>query len=200
MVIRARLAFLLTNCAADRGKTLPDYWREILRDHLVSISDQSAGKRILSWQRDTAKAGKSPEPKQFLCRSNHPRHAGTQNVLSPYGLHAITEMNNVSVRTTDCFLWRIERIFTGEILRCRERRKIRWPDFFSETTIKWMTTTLADGIDLVFQYRQRFPPAYERPTKRSTQNVRSVSEIIWASGAGGSHALPIRKTKSRSLT
>src|ERR1700731_4279063 len=61
--------------------------------------------------------------------------------------------------------------------------------FFFEKTINWMTTTLTDGIDRVFQIPTAFSAGLMKDSRGSARNIfgRSTSSFGHP-GAGGSHA------------
>jgi CubicO group peptidase (beta-lactamase class C family) len=73
--------------------------------------------------------------------------------------------------------------------------------FFSEKTIAWMTTTLSDGIDRVFQIPTAFSAGFMKDARKAASNLTALSgqgfkrHIFGRSpmafghpGAGGSHA------------
>ncbi|MEY2543538.1 MAG: hypothetical protein QOE81_999 [Verrucomicrobiota bacterium] len=66
-------------------------------------------------------------------------------------------------------------------------RQIR--QFFSEKTIHWMTTTLTDGVDRVFQIPTAFSVGFMKGSEKSAGQIfgRSTSSFGHP-GAGGSHA------------
>src|SRR5436305_10997867 len=82
------------------GKTLSEYWQEnfarpLNLDFWIGLPEKE-NPRVATMY--AAKAGKSPEPKQFYADLITPGTLARKTFISPYGLHAITEMNNVSVR------------------------------------------------------------------------------------------------------
>ncbi|HYY35591.1 MAG TPA: serine hydrolase domain-containing protein, partial [Candidatus Binatia bacterium] len=61
--------------------------------------------------------------------------------------------------------------------------------FFSEETIKWMTTTLADGVDRVFQIPTAFSAGFMKDPGRAARRMFGTSPNAFGHpGAGGSHA------------
>jgi CubicO group peptidase (beta-lactamase class C family) len=61
--------------------------------------------------------------------------------------------------------------------------------FFSEKTIEWMTTTLADGIDRVFQIPTAFSAGFMKDAETAKRRVFGRSPNAFGHpGAGGSHA------------
>jgi CubicO group peptidase (beta-lactamase class C family) len=67
--------------------------------------------------------------------------------------------------------------------------------FFSDQALRWMTTTLADGIDRVFQIPTAFSAGFMKDSKGSTRKIFGKSKQLPVRlgpfghpGAGGSHA------------
>jgi CubicO group peptidase (beta-lactamase class C family) len=61
--------------------------------------------------------------------------------------------------------------------------------FFSEKTIEWMTTTLADGIDRVFQIPTAFSAGFMKDARHAARRIFGRSPNAFGHpGAGGSHA------------
>jgi CubicO group peptidase (beta-lactamase class C family) len=61
--------------------------------------------------------------------------------------------------------------------------------FFSEKTIEWMTTTLTDGMDRVFQIPTAFSAGFMKDARNATQRIFGTSPNAFGHpGAGGSHA------------
>jgi CubicO group peptidase (beta-lactamase class C family) len=61
--------------------------------------------------------------------------------------------------------------------------------FFSETTIGWMTTTLADGIDRVFQIPTAFSAGFMKDPRNAARRMfGTFHKSFGHPGAGGSHA------------
>ena len=68
--------------------------------------------------------------------------------------------------------------------------KLDGQTFFSEETIAWMTTALADGMDRVFQIPTAFSAGFMKdPRNAAAKNVRYVTERIRTSGRGGRQRL-----------
>jgi len=62
-------------------------------------------------------------------------------------------------------------------------------EFFSTKTMNWMTTTLTDGIDRVFQIPTAFSAGFMKDSKSSKRRIFGESTIAFGQpGAGGSHA------------
>ena len=176
------------------GKTLSDYWQEnfarpLSLDFWIGLPKKENPRMATMY---AAKAGKSPEPKQFYADLITPGTLARKTFISPYGLHAITEMNNVSVRAQPIVSF--GGIGSASSLAkfyamLANGGKSDGQAFFSETTIKWMTTTLADGIDLVFQIPTAFSAGLMKDPQNAARRMFGPSQKSFGHpGAGGSHA------------
>ena len=176
------------------GKTLSDYWQEnfarpLSLDFWIGLPEKE-NPRVATMY--AAKAGKSPEPKQFYADLITPGTLARKTFISPYGLHAITEMNNVSVRAQPIVSF--GGIGSASSLAkfyamLANGGKSDGQTFFSGTTIKWMTTTLADGIDLVFQIPTAFSAGLMKDPQNAARRMFGTSQKSFGHpGAGGSHA------------
>ena len=176
------------------GKTLSDYWQEnfarpLSLDFWIGLPEKE-NPRVATMY--AAKAGKSPEPKQFYADLITPGTLARKTFISPYGLHAITEMNNVSVRAQPIVSF--GGIGSASSLAkfyamLANGGKSDGQTFFSETTIKWMTTTLADGIDLVFQIPTAFSAGLMKDPQNAARRMFGPSQKSFGHpGAGGSYA------------
>jgi len=183
------------------GKTLSDYWQEnfarpLSLDFWIGLPEKE-NPRVATMY--AAKAGKSPEPKQFYADLITPGTLARKTFISPYGLHAITEMNNVSVRAQPIVSF--GGIGSASSLAkfyamLANGGKSDGQTFFSETTIKWMTTTLADGIDLVFQIPTAFSAGLMKDPQNAARRMFGPSQKSFGHpGAGGSHAFADRENK-----
>ena len=176
------------------GKMLSDYWQEnfarpLSLDFWIGLPEKE-NPRVATMY--AAKAGKSPEPKQFYADLITPGTLARKTFISPCGLHAITEMNNVSVRAQPIVSF--GGIGSASSLAkfyamLANGGKSDGQTFFSGTTIKWMTTTLADGIDLVFQIPTAFSAGLMKDPQNAARRMFGPSQKSFGHpGAGGSHA------------
>ena len=176
------------------GEPLAEYWRSIFGEPLkldlwVGLPER-ANPRVATMY--AAKAGKPPEPKQFYTDLITPGTLARKTFTSPYGLHAVNAMNNVSVRG--------QRIVSfGGIGSASSLAKFyamlanggTWEDrqFFSQETLRWMTTTLTDGIDRVFQIPTAFSAGFMKEAENARRKIFHGSRFSFGHpGAGGSHA------------
>jgi CubicO group peptidase (beta-lactamase class C family) len=176
------------------GKTLSDYWQEnfarpLSLDFWIGLPEKENPRMATMY---AAKAGKSPKPKQFYADLITPGTLARKTFISPYGLHAITEMNNVSVRAQPIVSFGgIGSAFSLAkfYAMLANGGKSDGQTFFSGTTINWMTTTLADGIDLVFQIPTAFSAGLMKDPQNAARRMFGPSQKSFGHpGAGGSHA------------
>jgi CubicO group peptidase (beta-lactamase class C family) len=176
------------------GKTLSEYWRETFADPLkldIWIGlPESENFRVATMF--ATKAGKPAEPKQFYADLATPGTLARKTFTSPHGLHAISEMNNPSIRAQPI-------VSFGGIGSANSLAKfyamlanggeLEGQRFFSAKTLSWMTTALTDGIDRVFQIPTAFSAGLMKDTKDAERRIfgKSISSFGHP-GAGGSHA------------
>jgi CubicO group peptidase (beta-lactamase class C family) len=175
------------------GKPLAEYWREVFGQPLaldlwIGLPEKE-NPRVATMY--AAKAGKPPEPRKFYADLTRPGTLARKTFSSPYGLHAVSAMNNISVRA--------ERIVSfGGIGSAAALGKfysmlanggeLDGQHFFSRETLRWMTTTLADGIDRVFQIPTAFSAGFMKNARNARRRIFGTSMAFGHPGAGGSHA------------
>ena len=123
---------------------------------------------------------------------------------SPFGLNAISAMNKPEIRALPIVSFggigsagALAKFYA--ILANGGRMDGR--EFFSEKTVNWMTNTLTDGIDRVFQIPTAFSAGLMKDSRSARENLTALSgqvskrAIFGTSpsafghpGAGGSHA------------
>lgn len=176
------------------GKTLSDYWEEnfarpLNLDFWIGLPEKE---NLRVGTMYAARVGKSPEPKQFYADLITPGTLARKTFTSPYGLHAISEMNNASVRARPI-------VSFGGIGSAPSLAKFyamlanggtsKGQAFFSEQTIEWMTTTLVDDVDLVFQIPTAFSAGLMKDPRNAARRMFGPSPNAFGHpGAGGSHA------------
>jgi CubicO group peptidase (beta-lactamase class C family) len=195
------------------GKTLSNYWQENFAEPLeldfwIGLPEQENSRVATIY---AAKSGKLPEPEKFYRDLVTPGTLARKTFTSPYGLNVISKMNDPHIRAQPI----VSFGGIGSALALAKFYSIlanggMWNGqiFFSEKTIEWMTTTLSDGTDRVFQIPTAFsagfmkdshgaavsrPPSDKgRIGNRPLLNTRRLfgsSRIAFGHpGAGGSHA------------
>jgi CubicO group peptidase (beta-lactamase class C family) len=198
-------------------KTLSDYWQEnfarpLELDFWIGLPENQNARLATVY---AAKSGKRPEPKQFYQDLVTPGTLARKTFTSPYGLHVISKMNDPAVRAHPIVSF--GGIGSAAALAkfysmLANGGKLNGQNFFSERTISWMTTTLSDGIDRVFQIPTAFSAgfmkdsteaqgaAFSRPPNRKHWRTGEGTSLITRRlfgpsgtafghpGAGGSHA------------
>ena len=201
-------------------KTLSDYWQEnfarrLNLDFWIGLPEKENSRVATMY---AAKIGKPPEPKQFYADLVTPGTLARKTFTSPYGLHAVSKMNDPATRAhpivsfggigSASALARFYSLLAND-------GKLDGQTFFSEKTIAWMTTTLAHGVDCVFQIPTAFSAGFmkdsqgaapfEPPHSRNgrtrdrplvTRRICGPSSTAFGHpGAGGSHAFADPKNK-----
>jgi len=175
------------------GKPLAMYWREVFGEPLkldlwIGLPEKE-NPRVATMY--AAKAGKPPEPRKFYVDLTTPGTLARKTFTLPYGLHAVSAMNNISVRAEPI-------VSFGGIGSAAALAKfysmlanggdLDGQHFFSRETLRWMTTTLADGIDCVFQIPTAFSAGFMKNAWNARRRIFGTSMAFGHPGAGGSHA------------
>ena len=111
---------------------------------------------------------------------------------SPYGLHVISKMNEYAIRVHPIVSF--GGIGSASALAkfysmLANGGKFEGQTFFSENTIAWMTTTIADGVDRVFQIPTAFSAGFMKDSRLTAKKMFGPSRTSFGHpGAGGSHA------------
>jgi CubicO group peptidase (beta-lactamase class C family) len=176
------------------GKTLSDYWQEnfvrpLNLDFWIGLP-QNQDSRVATMY--AAKSGKAPEPKQFYSDLTTPGSLARKTFTSPYGLHGISQMNDPAIRLQPIVSF--GGIGSASALAkfyamLANGGKLDGQTFFSKKTMAWMATTLADGIDRVFQIPTAFSAGFMKDSRNTARRILGGSETSFGHpGAGGSHA------------
>jgi len=176
------------------GKTLPDYWREIFArplnlDLWIGLPEKENPRVATIYP---AKSGKPPEPEQFYRDLVTPGTLARKTFSSPYGLQAISGMNTPAIRAKPIVSFggiggaaAVAKFYS----MLANGGKMGNRTFFSEQTIAWMTTTLADGLDCVFQIPTAFSAGFMKDAQHTVRRIFGASPSAFGHpGAGGSHA------------
>ena len=174
------------------GKPLAEYWRDVFGEPLkldlwIGLPEKE-NPRVATMY--AAKAGKPPEPKQFYVDLIRPGTLARKTFTSPYGLHAVSAMNNPAIRAQPI-------VSFGGIGSAAALAKfysmlanggeLDGQHFFSPETLRWMTTRLADGIDRVFQIPTAFSAGFMKDARSARRRIFGTSMAFGHPGAGGSH-------------
>jgi CubicO group peptidase (beta-lactamase class C family) len=176
------------------GTGMREYWRANIAapldlDLWIGLPEKENA-RVATMH--AARAGKTPEPRQFYLDLAKPGTFARKVFSSPRGLNLVSEMNKPENRA-------LPIVSFGGIGSANSLAKFyamlanggRLDDreFFSAKTLTWMTTTLTDGIDRVFGIPTAFSAGFMRDSRESARKIfgRSTSSFGHP-GAGGSHA------------
>ena len=176
------------------GKTLSDYWQEnfarpLNLDFCIGLPKNENPPVATIY---APKSGKPPEPKQFYKNLTTPGTLARKTFTSPYGLHVISKMNDPATRahpivsfggigSASALAKFYSMLATGG--------KVDGQILFSEKSIAWTTTTLADGMDRVFQIPTAFSAGFMKDSRNAARRICGPSfKAFGHPGAGGSHA------------
>src|SRR5205823_2158043 len=145
------------------------------------------------------KAGKPTELKQFYADLTTPGTLAHRSFSSPRGLHAISAMNDPAIRAQSFVSFggigsanSLAKFYAMLAHGGQSDGRI----FFAEKTMRWMRTTLTDGIDRVFQTPTAFSAGFMKDSKQSTRPIFGRSAFAFGHpGAGGSHAFADPRNK-----
>ena len=175
-------------------KTLSDYWQEVFArplnlDLWIGLPEKENSRVATIY---AAKSGKPPEPKQFYLDLVTPGTLARKTFTSPHGLHAVSAMNNPAIRAQPIVSF--GGIGSATALAkfyamLANGGKSDDQTFFTERTIAWMTATLADGLDRVFQIPTGFSAGFMKDSHNAARRIFGPSRNAFGHpGAGGSHA------------
>jgi CubicO group peptidase (beta-lactamase class C family) len=176
------------------GKTLSQYWREVFAEPLnldlwIGLPEKENPRVATVY---AAKSGRPPDPKQFYLDLDTPGTLARKTFASPYGLQSVSGMNAPAIRAQPIVSF--GGIGSASALAkfysmLANGGKLDGQTFFSEETIAWLTTTLADGMDRVFQLPTAFSAGFMKDPRNATRRLFGTSRNAFGHpGAGGSHA------------
>jgi CubicO group peptidase (beta-lactamase class C family) len=193
------------------GEALGEYWRKTFADPLgldlwIGLPEKE-NPRVATMY--AARASKPPALKgglsgsdQFYRDLTKPGTFARKVFTSPAGLHAVSAMNKREIRAQGIVSF--GGIGSASALAkfyamLASGGRIEDREFFSKKTIDWMTTTLTDGTDRVFQISIAFSAGFMKDSQTSPRKIfgRSIrlrmdparqASSFGHPGAGGSHA------------
>jgi CubicO group peptidase (beta-lactamase class C family) len=184
------------------GKTLSDYWQEnfarpLALDFWIGLPEEQNSRVATIYAAKTPKAF-GAEPKNRQSGSDFYRDLVTPGTLarktftSPYGLNVISKMNDPHIRAQPIVSF--GGIGSASALAkfysmLANGGELDGQTFFSPKTIEWMTTTLSEGIDRVFQIPTAFSAGFMKDSRGATRTMFGPSATSFGHpGAGGAHA------------
>ncbi len=176
------------------GKTLSQYWREVFAQPLnldlwIGLPEEENSRVATVYP---AKSGRPPEPKQFYSDLTKPGTLARKTFTSPYGLNSVSGMNTPERRAQPIVSF--GGIGSASALAkfyamLANGGQLDGQTFFSEETVAWMTATLADGMDRVFQIPTAFSAGFmQDPRNVARRMFGKPSGAFGHPGAGGVHA------------
>jgi CubicO group peptidase (beta-lactamase class C family) len=176
------------------GKTLSQYWREAFAQPLnldlwIGLPERENSRVATIY---AAKSGRPPAPKKFYSDLTTPGRLARKTFTSPYGLNSISGMNVPATRAQPIVSF--GGIGSASALAkfysiLASGGKLDGQTFFSDETIAWMTTTLTDGTDRVFQIPTAFSAGFMKDPRNAVRRMFGPSPNAFGHpGAGGSHA------------
>lgn len=189
------------------GRTLSQYWREAFAQPLsldlwIGLPEEQNSRVATVY---AAKSGRPPEPKNRQSDSDFyvdlvtPGTLARKTFSSPYGLQSISGMNTRDVRPQPVVSF--GGIGSASALAkfysmLANGGKLGEQKFFSEETMAWMTTTLSDGMDRVFQIPTAFSAGFMKDPRNTARRMFGPSPNAFGHpGAGGSHAFADPETR-----
>jgi CubicO group peptidase (beta-lactamase class C family) len=176
------------------GKTLSRYWREVFAQPLkldlwIGLPEEENTRAATVY---AAKSGTPPEPKQFYVDLVTPGTLARKTFSSPYGLQSVSGMNTPAVRAQSIVSFggiggasALAKFYS----MLANGGELDGQTFFSREAIAWMTTTLADGMDRVFQIPTAFSAGFMRDPQNVTRRMFGTSPKAFGHpGAGGANA------------
>jgi CubicO group peptidase (beta-lactamase class C family) len=175
-------------------KTLSDYWQEnfaqpLNLDFWIGLPEKENSRVATMY---APKSGKPPEPKQFYADLVTPGTLARKTFTSPYGLNVVSGMNTPAIRAKSIVSFGGIGSASGLAKfysMLANGGKIDSQTFFSAETLKWMSATLTDGIDRVFQIPTAFSAGFMKDSPNAARRIFGPSRTSFGHpGAGGSHA------------
>jgi CubicO group peptidase (beta-lactamase class C family) len=168
------------------GKTLSEYWqanfvRPLELDFWIG-SPERENSRVATIY--AAKSGQPPEPKQFYRDLVTPGTLARKTFTSPYGLNVISKMNDPAIRAQPIVSFGgigSASALTKFYSMLANGGSLDGKTFFSEKTIAWMSTTLSDGIDRVFQIPTAFSAGFMKDSQGAAVSSGAVASAKAAS-------------------
>jgi CubicO group peptidase (beta-lactamase class C family) len=176
------------------GKTLSDYWQEHFArplglDFWIGLPENE-NPRVATMY--AAKSGNPPEPKQFYADLVTPGTLARKTFTSPVGLHAVSRINAAAIRAQPIVSFGgigSASALTKFYSMLANGGKADGQTFFSGETLEWMSATLTDDIDRVFQIPTAFSAGFMKHSRNAARKMFGPSRTCFGHpGAGGSHA------------
>jgi CubicO group peptidase (beta-lactamase class C family) len=174
--------------------TLSEYWRSTFAEPLdldiwIGLPESENSRAATVYP---AKAGGAATPPQFYRDLVTPGTLVRKTFTSPRGLHSVSGMNSKENRALSIVSF--GGIGSGASLgkfyaMLANGGELDGHRFFAPETIAQMTTTLASGMDRVFQIPSAFSAGFMKDPPETRRRIFGPSLVAFGHpGAGGSHA------------
>ena len=175
-------------------QTAGQYWRAVFAEPLgldiwMGLPPEQNSRVATMY---AAKAGKPPEPLAFYSDLTKPGTLAHRAFTSPKGLPSVSGMNQPAIRAESM-------VSLGGIGSARSLGKfyatlanngeMEGRKYFRKETLRWMTATVSDGLDKVFQIPTAFSAGFMKDSRDAPRRILGPSAAAFGHpGAGGSHA------------
>ena len=175
-------------------QTAGQYWRAVFAEPLgldiwIGLPPEQNSRVATMF---AAKAGKPPEPLAFYSDLKKPGTLAHRAFTSPMGLPSVSGVNQPAIRAESM-------VSLGGIGSARSLGKfyatlanngeMEGRKYFREETLSWMTATVSDGLDKVFQIPTAFSAGFMKDSRDAPQRILGPSAAAFGHpGAGGSNA------------
>jgi len=154
------------------GKTLSDYWQENFArplnvDFWIGLPEKENSRVATMY---APRSGMPPEPKKFYADLVTPGTLARKTFTLPYGLKTVSGMNTPAIRAQPIVSF--GGIGSASALAkfysmLANGGKTDGQTFFSAKTLEWMSATLTDGIDRVFQIPTAFSAGFMKDSTKA---------------------------------
>jgi len=176
------------------SRPISEYWRQVFADPLgldiwIGLPAQENHRVATIY---AAKASSAAPTAEFYRHLVTPGTIQRRTFTSPGGLQAVSAMNMPDNRARE--LVSLGGIGSAHALGkfyalLANGGEMAGRRFFSTETMGWMSRTLADGRDLVFEIPTAFSAGFMKDSEKTTRRIFGRSSSAFGHpGAGGSHA------------
>jgi CubicO group peptidase (beta-lactamase class C family) len=181
------------------GKPLPDYWQEnfarpLNLDFWIGLPEKENSRVATMY---APRSGKPPEPKQFYADLVTPGTLARKTFTSPYGLKTVSGMNTPAIRAQPIVSFggigsapALARFYS----MLANGGNADGQTFFSGETLEWMSATLTDRIDRVFQIPTAFSAGFMKDSAKAQGTAVSSPPNLKEGRIGNRPSLVTRRS------
>jgi len=175
------------------GARIAEYWRKVFAEPLcldlwIGLPENENARVATMY---APKASETPEPRQFYLDVTTRGTFAHKTFTSPHGLNAVSELNKPEIRAQSFISFGgvgSANSLAKFYAMLANTGRIEDRQFFSERTLSWMGTTLADGMDRVFEIPTAFSAGFMKDPEKSWRRRFGISSSSFGHpGAGGSN-------------